>query len=200
MDLVSKYKGKKVTLIGKFDHEKEILLGPRSAPAGLISPAQGLAINPQGYYVITPLIREDKTIVYINRGWVEKNEKSWSRPQGAVKITTVVSSGEKSGSFTPENKPISGKLFWLEPAALLINNKDKDSNTAAIILEVIEDDDKLMTNYPVARKSKYLDHHHVTPVTHIVYAVTWFSLAILGSYMTYLKFKKKSSGKKIKII
>jgi hypothetical protein len=68
---------------------------------------------------------------------VDKNEHSWTRPEGDIQVTTVVSGGEKAGSFTPENNPISGKLFWLEPAALLLNNKDKDTNTSAIILEVI---------------------------------------------------------------
>lgn len=47
--------GRRISLNGIFQHDKEILLGPRSAPAGLLgSVAQGLATNPQGFFVITP--------------------------------------------------------------------------------------------------------------------------------------------------
>lgn len=41
---------------GTFDHTKELLLGPRSAPN---SSAQGMSSNPQGYYVLTPFRRKD---------------------------------------------------------------------------------------------------------------------------------------------
>ena len=45
---VNKMHGRRVAVTGKFDHSKEILLGPRSAPPGLIGAvAQGLAVNPQ---------------------------------------------------------------------------------------------------------------------------------------------------------
>lgn len=45
---VNKMRGRRVAVTGKFDHSKEILLGPRSAPPGLIGAvAQGLAVNPQ---------------------------------------------------------------------------------------------------------------------------------------------------------
>ena len=45
---VNRMRGRRVAVTGKFDHSKEILLGPRSAPPGLIGAvAQGLAVNPQ---------------------------------------------------------------------------------------------------------------------------------------------------------
>ena len=45
---INKMRGRRVAVTGKFDHSKEILLGPRSAPPGLIGAvAQGLAVNPQ---------------------------------------------------------------------------------------------------------------------------------------------------------
>lgn len=40
--------GRRVSVTGTYDHGKEILIGPRSPPAGLLGPAaQGLAVNPQ---------------------------------------------------------------------------------------------------------------------------------------------------------
>jgi surfeit locus 1 family protein len=54
-----------------YDHTKEILLGPRTRGDGV-----------SGYFLITPLRRENGSIVLVKRGWVptEKREQS-SRPE-----------------------------------------------------------------------------------------------------------------------
>jgi SURF1 family len=45
---VNEMTGRRVTVTGRFDHSKEVLVGPRSSPPGLMgAAAQGLAINPQ---------------------------------------------------------------------------------------------------------------------------------------------------------
>lgn len=44
-------KSRKLRLVGTFEHSNEIQLGLRSLPNGQ---AQGLASNPQGYFIITP--------------------------------------------------------------------------------------------------------------------------------------------------
>ena len=42
------FQGRRVQIQGTFEHEKEVLLGPRSSPPGLLGPAaQGMATNPQ---------------------------------------------------------------------------------------------------------------------------------------------------------
>lgn len=53
-------KGRKIALHGVYDHSKEVLLGPRAAPGLINKKAQGMATNPMGFYVITPL--------YLNNG------------------------------------------------------------------------------------------------------------------------------------
>lgn len=53
---------------------------------------------------------------------------------------------------------------------------------------------------PAVRKLSdvYKGQSHVLPETHAVYAFTWFSLAFLGSIMTYRNFgAKKTIGKKV---
>ena len=71
---------------GSFRHEKEILIGPRGAPAGVSLPRQGLSKNrsnqsggltpgPQGYFVLTPMdvsTSKGGNTVWVNRGWVPK--------------------------------------------------------------------------------------------------------------------------------
>jgi cytochrome oxidase assembly protein ShyY1 len=54
-------KSRKLQLVGTYEHSNEIRLGLRSLPSGQ---AQGLASNPQGFYIITPF-RLLNGLVYI---------------------------------------------------------------------------------------------------------------------------------------
>lgn len=57
---LEEYKCRRILIEGVYDHENEIVLGLRTAPAGLLGPAaQGLASNPQGNFIITPLVLND---------------------------------------------------------------------------------------------------------------------------------------------
>jgi hypothetical protein len=59
-DDLEEYKCRRILIEGVYDHENEIVLGLRTAPAGLLGPAaQGLASNPQGYFIITPFLLPD---------------------------------------------------------------------------------------------------------------------------------------------
>ena len=168
-------KGKKVSLSGEFEHEKEVLLGPRSAPANLIAnSAQGLAVNPQGYFVITPLKRTDGTIIFVNRGWVGINEKSWGRPKGNVTLSAIFVNGEKEGLFSPENNTSSRKLLWLNPVSLLCASGLNEAQASPVLIaEVFEEDGVPITSYPIAKRQKHFIDHHVSPMTHLVYSFTW---------------------------
>jgi surfeit locus 1 family protein len=191
-EYVDQIRGRVLEVTGTFDHKAETLIGPRSAPAGLVgTAAQGLAINPQGYYVVTPLERSDGTVVFVNRGWVEKSQTEWFRPPGVVSVTTVVSSGEKVSTFSPQNDPTKKRLFWLEEDALRkCTNRSHLSPKEVIVLEAFEPDNVPVTSYPAARRQKHLTEQHVTPLMHLVYAFTWFSLSAAGFMMTFSKFRK----------
>lgn len=192
-------KGQRISLKGTYLHDKEVLLGPRSAPSGLFGAgAQGLASNPQGYYIITPLKRSDGTILYINRGWIPMNMKEWTKPKNEIELVAIVSETEKKASFTPENNTTSNKLLWLEATSLLEITKLKGIAEPLLIFEEINTTENNNTiEYPASRKSDALDSHYVTPATHFVYAVTWFSLAFSGLCMTYYILKRPTRLKKI---
>jgi surfeit locus 1 family protein len=185
--------GKKVSVTGKFDHSKEVRLGPRPAPLSLTGgAAQGMSSSPLGYYIITPLIRDDGTIVFVNRGWVSKQEKTWSQPTGKVTVSAVVSSPEvKPSSFTPPNVPSTGTLFWLEADALkACANREHISSNDVVVVDAFASNDFVPKSYPVPKKAKDLTEQAVSPFTHLVYAGTWFTLAAAGFVMTYSMFKK----------
>ncbi len=193
-EYVTKSIGNRIIIEGVYDYEKEILLGPRSAPTDLLTngSAQGLAVNPQGYYIITPFNRSDGTTVFINRGWVSMKSQTWRKPSGNVKIQAVVSSCEPANTFSPINNIKINKLIWLEEDALLKITQLNNAKPVVILEEINSESDRDKSLAPpFARNNVYSGNHHVTPLTHLTYAVTWFSLSFLGSILTYKLFKKK---------
>lgn len=183
--------GRRVCLKGEFDHSCEVKVGPRSAPASLAGKAQGMATNPQGFYIITPFRLENgKSTALINRGWIPKSTTTyWTRPVGTVEIVAVVSEFEKKAKFSPENLPGGDSLLWLEESALMTKiGLDKYQKTA-IIFEELRNDSNALLQYPVCRNMDDLKEQRVMPITHLVYSATWFMLATAGVFMTYTKFK-----------
>lgn len=58
--------GRRTVLEGEYLYSNEVLLGLRTAPNGLFNQAQGLSVNPQGYYVITPFKLSNGSVIYSN--------------------------------------------------------------------------------------------------------------------------------------
>ena len=260
----TKRRGNKILISGKFDHSKEMLLGPRPAPVSATGgAAQGMATNPQGYYVITPFLRDiESNVMYVNRGWIPKDATTWSRPEGLLNVTGVVGEGlmsstyylltyieiasflfqtilthtffiftfiftfmfavEQKARFSPQHSEEllkNKRLLWLEENSLIaaseygdrfekISEDEKEKVNAIIIeelyeLPLIKDDKESRTTekppkrmLPLAKMSDDFINHSVSPETHMVYAITWASLATIGSAMTFQKFRGGSSNLK----
>jgi len=122
--------GQKICLQGEFLHDREVLVGPRAAPPGLVgAAAQGMATNPMGFYIYTPFqLKDGGHTVFVNRGWVSKNAMEGKgnatirRPDGPQRLEQlVVGKGEPKNRFTPTNDQQSLRtktLLWVQPAAL----------------------------------------------------------------------------------
>lgn len=96
--------GRKV-VDGTYLHDKEVLVGLRGPPAGAMASSGpgsgrsqgGMSSNPQGYLVITPLLRPNGSTVLINRGWIPRQfapssaqaAKNWEHPVGEVQVVGV---------------------------------------------------------------------------------------------------------------
>jgi len=73
---------RRVWCVGTFDHSKQILMGPRSAPAGMEAAAAAAtgkrnppgAPTPSGWDVITPFTCTDGTVLLVDRGWVRTDQ------------------------------------------------------------------------------------------------------------------------------
>jgi surfeit locus 1 family protein len=186
---VSEADGRRMTVTGTYDYDNEFLLGPRSAP-GILGEqaAQGMSQNPQGYWVITPLHREDGTITLVKRGWVmcdkgtvKLEKQAYEKPKGKVTVTVIADNYEPRTRFAPENSPYTKKLWWyeLESVHKILGKFVSNTHGSAflrfpVMLEAVMEDEEEITTYPVSRRVKAIGEQHVTPATHMVYAVTWY--------------------------
>lgn len=157
----------------------------------------GMSVNPQGYYVITPLHlnTKEKTVVFVNRGWVGIKDNNWHKPTGDVTLNTVITKAEKKNTFTAVNssdiKSNTNKiLIWTEPSAILKLSGINATPTPTdgdnfILVEEVEDDGAPITAkengspYPVCRRNKHVTEQHVMPFTHI-------GISILYQLLQYL--------------
>jgi surfeit locus 1 family protein len=197
---------------GTFQHNREILVGPRGPPPGAMAstgPSSGrseggMSSGPQGYFVITPLKSSDGTTVLINRGWVPRHfvqpdnrtsappSKTWERPTGQVEVTGIPIKPEQPRIITPQhdfskNPP---QLFYMDEAAL---NELAGINQYAIVSsapkpmllqEIRSSTNEGSVKFPVQPPLETVGEFKVTPMIHAGYALTWFGLASAGVVMT----------------
>ncbi|CAM9494832.1 unnamed protein product [Ascophyllum nodosum] len=196
-ELFEGLEGRRVRITGVFDHTKEVLVGPRSAPAGLITPTgpSSMATTPLGDFVHTPLRRADGSTVLVNRGWAPRSKgPTWSRPKGEVTLLGVLKAAERRNTFSPVNKPETKQLLWAEKAALLeaagCSDGGGDSSTSPILVEAIGEDTGGARATPLAKLPQHFGQFHVTPQTHLMYSATWFALAAAGCVLTWTRFRR----------
>ncbi|CAN0011804.1 unnamed protein product [Discosporangium mesarthrocarpum] len=190
--------GRRVCIKGEFDHSKEVLVGLRSAPEGLIGPssAPSMATSPMGYFLFTPMKREDGSVVVVNRGWVPQKGQAWSRPVGEMSLYGVISKGESGGMFSPPNDPASRRLLWVEMGALA-EAVGYRGEGKPLLVEVVAPDHEVTRRpdkFPLEKQARHFQDFHVTPTTHAMYAATWFTLAGAASIITFIRFRGRSKA------
>lgn len=79
-DALPDYEYRRVTVTGKYRHDQEMLLGPRTRGDGQV-----------GYFLITPLERENGSTILVKRGWVPAAKKDkQSRPESLTEDTVRI--------------------------------------------------------------------------------------------------------------
>jgi surfeit locus 1 family protein len=153
-----------VRLEGRFLNDRETLvhgLAPGETP--------GRAL--QGYYVITPLVREAGGTVLVNRGFVPTELKAQgSRRDGLIDgpatVTGILRASEPRGMFVPEPDPARGEWFNRDVPGI---GRGLD-RLAPYMVEA--DAVPGQTTWPRGGQLR-VD----LPNNHLQYAFTWFGLA-----------------------
>jgi len=151
-----------VTVTGRFLHDRE----------SLVYAATELGA---GYWVITPLQVADGTVVLVNRGFVPTERRApqtrlEGQGSGEATVTGLLRLDEPRGSVLRNNVPAEDRWYSRDVAAIAASHQ-----LAGVRPYFIDADDTANPGgLPVGGLTRI-----IFPDNHLVYAITWYSLAIL---------------------
>ncbi|MGY3032845.1 surfeit locus 1 family protein [Bradyrhizobium sp. USDA 4354] len=160
-----------VSVSGRFLHDRETLV-------------QAVTEEGPGYWVLTPLKRDDGTLVLINRGFVpsERRDASTRRdgnPDGLVEITGLLRITEPKGGFLRNNVPQHNRWYSRDVAAITAARGLRE----AAPFFVDADAGSQIAGGPIGGLTVIR-----FPNNHLIYALTWFALAFMLAGRLFVTF------------
>ncbi|OCJ09190.1 hypothetical protein A6U87_10105 [Rhizobium sp. AC44/96] len=155
---------RRVAAQGTFAHDKETLVYASTT------------LGP-GYWVLTPLVLADGTSILINRGFVptEKRDpasRAEGQVSGPVRITGLLRITEPKGTLIKSNDPANDRWYARDVAAIAEQRHVSDVAPYFIDADATPNPGGL----PVGGLTQTS-----FPNNHLVYAITWFILAIMAA-------------------
>ena len=195
---VEKIDYRRIVVRGELQHDKEMLVGPRSAPSTIPQAVLQWG-GSTGYLVITPIRTENNRTILIQRGWVPVRLIDRERRVGTsvvplaflenenrptisyneskdVTITGVVRRADEKNRFMPENNVDANDWYYVDTKSMLKSvGGNVSSSTEIPFVELVE---PLPTNgWPFPRTEDEFFSFRTPPSTHVTYATTWFMLS-----------------------
>ena len=179
------YEYLRVRLHGEFLHQRETLV-------------QASTVLGSGYWVLTPLRRQDGTTVLVNRGFVapenrQRAQRREGEPRGPVTITGLLRSSEPGGAFLRDNAPEKDRWYSRDVAAIA---KARGLDRVAPYF-VDAEAPPLAEGGGAGQPVSGLTVIQVRN-NHLVYALTWFMLALMvaggAGYAAREEFRPRRSG------
>ncbi|MBR0826639.1 SURF1 family protein [Bradyrhizobium manausense] len=151
-----------VAMRGRFLHDRETLVKAVTEEGG-------------GYWVLTPLLRDDGTTVLVNRGFVPPERRDAStrqdgNPDGEVAVTGLLRITEPKGGFLRTNEPAHERWYSRDVAAIAAARGLHDVAPFFIDADAAAN----ARNAPVGGLTVIR-----FPNNHLIYALTWFALAFM---------------------
>lgn len=165
----------KVAVTGRFDHEREVLLGLE---------VRGPIL---GARLVTPLIRDGAPPVLIDRGWVPMDKSgAIARPDGPVTLEAYARPGERAGMFSATDDAPGRRFYTFDPPVI----------AAALGLPAPEPYGLVALASGADPRGALPDPARTLPRptnSHLGYVVTWYGLALslLGVFATWLRRRLK---------
>lgn len=166
-----------VTLSGRFLNDRETLV-------------QAVTDYGAGFWVLTPLRREDNSLVLVNRGFVPGDRKDPARrPEGqvadVVRVTGLLRLTEPGGAFLRANDPAADRWYSRDVAAIAAARGLSD--VAPYFVDA--DETPNPGGLPLGGLTVI-----AFPNNHLVYALTWYGLALmLGGFFVYRRYGRRRS-------
>lgn len=148
---------RRVTAQGRFRNDRETFV-------------QAVTERGPGYWVLTPLVGPNFTVL-VNRGFVPPEKRQdHSRPEGPVRVTGLVRVTEPGGGFLRSNDPTADRWYSRDVAA--IAEAKRLGPVAPYFIDA--DASSNPGGYPVGGLTVVAFRN-----SHLSYALTWFALALL---------------------
>ena len=153
---------RRASVTGQFLHDFELNLAARSMNGQI------------GYQIVTPLKRDDGSLVLVNRGWVPLDKRApESRPEGLPEGTVTVEGVARvpapQGWMQPDNDPAANMWFWYDIPAMAASAGTE--NPLPLVVEAGPAANP--GGLPVGGQTNV-----TIPNNHLQYAVTWYGLAL----------------------
>ena len=165
-----------VRVAGHFLNDRETLVHGLAAGE---TPGRAL----QGYYVLTPFIRDDGGTVLVNRGFVPTELKAQGDRRdgliaGSTTVTGILRASEPRTLFVPEPDPARGEWFNRDIAGIAAARGLQDAAPYLIEADAVPG----QTAWPRGGQLR-VD----LPNNHLQYAFTWFGLAgcLIGVFSVF---------------
>lgn len=159
---------RRVRVTGIFDHARETLV-------------QALTTRGAGFWVMTPLRTADGTIL-VNRGFVPEDRRDPARRAagqvaGATGVIGLIRLSEPGGGFLRNNDPAAGRWYSRDVGAIAATK-----GLGRVAPQFVDADATPNPGgYPIGGLTIVAFRN-----THLVYALTWFALAALAAFGTWL--------------
>jgi len=177
---------RRVFVKGRFDHSKEMYLGPKSRVAANENQDGGLigSSGNVGFFVITPLeISGSGQKILVNRGWVPKGKlnpltRQEGQIEGTVEFLGTIRKTETRETFTPKNPEASNKWPVRDVYALA-----KRLETEPIFVDASEESS--VKGGPIGGQTRVKLRND-----HLSYMITWYTLsaATLLAWLRMFKY------------
>jgi surfeit locus 1 family protein len=134
---------------------------------------------------VTPLRQADGSIVLVNRGFVSADEQAApGSPQGqSVQLDGLLRITEPKGAFLRNNEPAAGRWYSRDVQAIALQQKLGDVAPYFIDAAAVQNADK---SAPVGGLTVVAFHNN-----HLVYALTWYALALMSAFAAYGLLRNK---------
>jgi surfeit locus 1 family protein len=137
-----------------------------------VKPALVQAVTERGagFWVLSPLRRDDGSVVMINRGFVAADAQSLQPPLGATTVTGLLRATEPGGGFLRRND--AGNDRWYSRDIDAIATQRGLSGIAPYFVDA--DAASSRAPGPLGGLTVIAFHNN-----HLVYAITWYTLALM---------------------
>jgi surfeit locus 1 family protein len=166
---------RRVTATGRFLHARETLV-------------QAVTERGAGFWVLTPL-QTTAGLVLVNRGFVSPERAASSSRQaglnlGSVEIVGLLRATEPRGGFLRRNDPAADRWFSRDVAAIA------QARSLGAVLPFFIDADATPNpgGWPIGGLTVVRFRN-----THLIYALTWFGLALLSGAGAWLVLRTRRS-------